>query len=82
MPIPTIKCQLHVNLIHAPARELIPSIMLWLFQQWAFDLVGQIYLSSSNGHKFIIIVIDYLTKWVEVAPLSIENDKILVFFHS
>ena len=40
-------------------------------QQWAFDLVGQIHLSSSNGHKFIIIATNYFMKWVEAVPLSI-----------
>ena len=71
------QCQLHGNLIHAPARELIPSITPWPFQQWAFDLVGQIHPSSSNGHKFIITAIDYFTKWAKAVPLSIENGKIV-----
>lgn len=74
------QCQLHGNLIHAPVRELLPSITLWPFQQCAFNLVGQIHPSSSNGHKFIIISIEYFTKWVEAVPLSIENGKIVALF--
>ena len=33
------KCQKHGDLIHAPERELIPSISHWSFQRSAFDLV-------------------------------------------
>lgn len=51
------KCQLHGNLIHAPERELIPFLTHWLFQQWAFDLVGQIYPTSSNGHNSSLLLL-------------------------
>lgn len=74
------QCQLHGNLIDAPARELIPSISMWPFQQCAFDLVGLIHPSSSNGHKFIIIATNYFKKWVEAVPLSITNGKFVALF--
>ncbi len=74
------QCQLHGNLIHAPARELIPSTSTWPFQQWAFDLVGQIHPTSSNGHKFIITATDYFMKWVEVVPLTIADGKTVALF--
>ena len=74
------QCQLNGNLIHVVAKEFIPFIIFWPFQQCSFDLEGQIHPSSSNGHKFIIISIDYFTKWVELVPLSIENGKIVTMF--
>lgn len=74
------QCQLHGNLIHTPTKQLIPFILLWSFQQWAFDLVGQIHPSSLNGHKFIITATNYFTKWVEVIPLSEANGKIVAMF--
>ena len=72
--------QLHGNLIHALAKELIPSITLWPFQQWAFNLFGQIHTSSSNGHNFIITTTNYFTKWVKAVPLFIANRKIVALF--
>lgn len=63
------KCQLHGNIIHTSARDLIPFITHWPFQQWAFDLIGQIYPASSNEHNFIITTTEYFTKWVEVVSL-------------
>lgn len=74
------KCQLHGNLIHAPARDLISFITHWPFQQWAFDLIGQIYLASSNRHKFIITTTEYFTKWVEAVPLiKVTNQQVALF---
>ena len=67
-------------MIHAPAKELIPFITFWPFQQWAFDLVGQIHPSSSHGHKFIITATDYFTKWVEAVPLTVASGKIVSMF--
>ena len=74
------KCQLHRNLIHAPGKELIPSMTYWPFQQWAFELVGKIHASSSSGHKFIITATEYFTKWVEVVPLSATTGKHVALF--
>ncbi|RVW28405.1 Retrovirus-related Pol polyprotein from transposon 297 [Vitis vinifera] len=37
------------------------------FSVWGIDIIGKISLKSSNGHEFILVAIDYFTKWVEVA---------------
>ena len=74
------RCQKHGNLIHAPSRELIPSISHWSFQHWAFDLVGKIHPKSSSGHNFIITTTDYFTKWVEALPFSIASRKKVSLF--
>ena len=73
-------CQKHGNLIHAPGRELLPSISHWPFQCQAFDLVGQIHPNSSYRHKFIITATNYFTKWVEVVPLFVASGKIVSLF--
>lgn len=53
---------------------------LWLFSRWKLDLIGQISPISSGGHKFIIIVIEYFTIWVEVIPMiSTKGPKIAKF---
>lgn len=74
------KCQKHGNLIHAPGRELIPSISHRPFQCWAFDLVGKIHPNSSSGHNFIITTTNYFTKWVEAVPVSVASGKIVSLF--
>ena len=39
----------------------------WPFSTWGIDIIGAIHPAASNGHRFILVVIDYFTKWVEVA---------------
>ncbi|GLJ26651.1 hypothetical protein SUGI_0518290 [Cryptomeria japonica] len=74
------KCQVHGDLIHAPAQELQPITTPWPFCQWGLDLVGKIHPSSSNGHKFIITTTEYFTKWIEVVPLTQVTNKQITSF--
>jgi len=33
------------------------------FKQWGIDFIGELILNSFNGHKYVLIVIDYYTRW-------------------
>lgn len=48
------------------------------FAQWGFDLIGPINPVSSAGHKWILVAIDYFTRWTEVVSLKdvIENSVV------
>eukprot|EP00253_Pinus_taeda_P028204 PITA_28204 len=39
-----------------------------LFQQWRLDFIGEIHPTFSAQHKWILIVTDYFTKWIEAIP--------------
>lgn len=54
---------------NVPKSELYSIIKPCAFRGWTIDLIGQIYPHSSRGHKYIIVAIDCLTKWVKVIPL-------------
>lgn len=69
------KCQIHGNLVHAPAQELNPLATPWPFYEWGFNLIGAIHPSSSDGHKWIITTMEYFTKWVEATPLANSTGK-------
>ena len=50
---------------------------------WNIDIIGKISSKSSNGHKFILIDIDYFTKWVEVASYAkLTSTKVANFIRS
>ncbi|WP_369010934.1 integrase catalytic domain-containing protein, partial [Escherichia coli] len=34
------------------------------------DVIGSIFSKASNGHRFIFVVIDYFTKWVEATSYA------------
>jgi len=50
------------------------------FRGWAIDLIGQIYPPSSKGHKFILVAIDYVTKWAEAIPLKNVTSSNMIDF--
>ena len=35
---------------------------------WGFDYMGS--FAASNGYTHILVVVDYITKWVEAIPTS------------
>jgi transposase InsO family protein len=57
-----------------------PIIKPWPFRGWDIDLIGQIYPSLSKNHKFILVVTDYFTKWVEAIPLKTITSKNMIDF--
>ena len=55
--------------------ELLSTVKPWPFKGWAMDLIGKIYPVSSKGHNFILVAIDYFTKWVEAVPWKKVEQK-------
>ncbi|PKI67175.1 hypothetical protein CRG98_012424 [Punica granatum] len=42
----------------------------WPFSMWGIDVIGPINPKASNGHMFILVAIDYFTKWIEAITLA------------
>ena len=61
------KCQVHGDLIKVPPHELNAMSSPWPFVAWGMDVIGLIEPAASNGHRFILVAVDYFTKWVEAA---------------
>ncbi|KAA3481786.1 RNA-directed DNA polymerase [Gossypium australe] len=64
------KCQIYGDKIHVPPSPLHVMTSLWPFSIWGMDVIGLISPKASNGHRSIFVVIDYFTKWVEVASYA------------
>ncbi|XP_070056966.1 uncharacterized protein [Nicotiana tomentosiformis] len=69
------QCQIHSDLIHSPPLELYPMSAPSPFVAWGMDIIGPIETKASNGHKFILVTIDYFTKWVEAITLKAVTTK-------
>ena len=64
-----IPCQKHGNLIHQKQEQLHSILSLWPFAKWGMHILGP--FSPGKGQvKFLIVVIDYFTKWIEAKPLG------------
>ncbi|KAL6315203.1 hypothetical protein AAG906_037435 [Vitis piasezkii] len=73
------ECQIHGDLIHVPPSELHALTSPWPFSVWGIDIIGKISPKSSNGHEFILVAIDYFTKWVEAASYArLTSSELLV----
>jgi IS30 family transposase len=62
-------CEQFENLQLAPASVLHPIMKPWPFRGWGLNFNGEVLLSSSKGHRFILVAADYITKWLEAMPL-------------
>jgi hypothetical protein len=69
------QCQIHSNLSHLPPKELYNITLPWRFSVLGIGIIGKITPNASNGHEFILVAIDYFTKWVEVASFSVLKAK-------
>ncbi|MBE2321235.1 transposase family protein, partial [Solirubrobacter sp. CPCC 204708] len=45
------------------------------FATWGIDIIGKVTPATSNGHEYILVAIDYFTKWVEAASYKTLNAK-------
>nr|KYP53812.1 Retrovirus-related Pol polyprotein from transposon 17.6 [Cajanus cajan] len=62
-------CQQHGNLIHASAEELHGISSPWPFAMWGMDILGPFPIAKGQC-KFLLVAVDYFTKWVEAKPLA------------
>ncbi|XP_071704736.1 uncharacterized protein [Rutidosis leptorrhynchoides] len=61
-------CQRHAPQNRKPRHDMIPIDSPWPFYKWAIDIVGPFPPGAGNV-KFLIVAIDYFTKWVEAKAL-------------
>nr|GEY24061.1 reverse transcriptase domain-containing protein [Tanacetum cinerariifolium] len=47
-----------------------------IFDVWALDFMGP--FSSSRGNKYILVAVDYLSKWVEAKALPTNDARVVV----
>ena len=62
---------------------LVPLNVLtapWPFVMWGIDMIGEIRLTASNGHRFILVAIDYFTKWVKAASFATVTKNVVTWF--
>jgi len=74
------ECQRFGDLQLVPAALMHPFIKSWPFRGWGLDFIGQINSPSSKGHRFVLVAIDYFTKWTEAVPLkNITHREVIEF---
>ena len=47
---------------------------------WGIDMIREIKPTASNGHHFILVAIDYFTKWVEATSFASVTKNVVARF--
>ncbi|XP_021771681.1 uncharacterized protein LOC110735803 [Chenopodium quinoa] len=63
------KCQKFAPVIHRPSRDLQPILNPLPFAQWGLDILGP-FPEAPYQKKWLIIGIDYFSKWIEAEAAS------------
>lgn len=55
-----------------------PSLCVFIFEIWGIDFIGR--FPISHGHKYILVAIDYVSKWAEAQALPTNDAQDLYQF--
>jgi len=63
------KCQRFSRIMKTAPEKFTPLTSLWPFAKWGVDIVGPMPLGKGS-RKFLVVAVDYFTKWVEAEALA------------
>jgi hypothetical protein len=67
-----IQCQRHGNLNTRDAMPLTSNLQIDLFDVWGIHFMGP--FPNSEDYEYILVAIDYVSKWVEALPCRAADD--------
>ncbi|XP_071739778.1 uncharacterized protein [Rutidosis leptorrhynchoides] len=68
------ECQFHVPISKAPRHSMITITSPWPFCKLAIDIVGS-FPTGSGSTGYLVVAINFFTKWVEAKPLNKITSK-------
>ena len=57
---------------------LNPILEIELFDVWGIDFMGP--FPNSFGNQYILVAVDYVSKWVEAIPSRTNDNKVVIKF--
>ena len=67
-------CQEHAKIFHLSSEPLPLVTSPWPFQQWGLDILGPLPIGKGQS-KFVVLAVDYFTKWAEAEPLATITEQ-------
>ncbi|GJS61553.1 reverse transcriptase domain-containing protein [Tanacetum coccineum] len=72
-------CQVHLLVPRNLQQKLTPIMSPWPFYKWGIDIAGP-FLEGPIKVKFLIVAMDYFTKWIEAKPVvTIMSNQVKIF---
>lgn len=72
------ECQITGNISRRHEMPLNNVLVCELFDVWGIDFM--VPFPSSYGNKYILVAVDYVSKWVEVVALKTNDGRVVVKF--
>ena len=72
------KCQRLGNISHRHMMPLNPILVVELFDVWGIDFMGP--FPTSFSYAYILVGVDYVSKWVEAVPCRAADHKAVLKF--
>ncbi|RDX62146.1 Gypsy retrotransposon integrase-like protein 1, partial [Mucuna pruriens] len=71
------KCQRFAEISKAPLEQLHSVTSPWPFHKWSVDILDP-FSTTSAQKKYLIVVVDYFTKYVEAEPIATISAERLI----
>ncbi|KAL6338382.1 hypothetical protein AAG906_018753 [Vitis piasezkii] len=72
------RCQRLGKLTRRNMMPLSPILIMDIFYVWGIDFMGP--FPMSFGHSYILVGVDYVSKWVEAIPCRSNDHKVVLKF--
>ncbi|KAH9802357.1 hypothetical protein KPL71_001349 [Citrus sinensis] len=72
------RCQRMGSITRRNMMPLNPILVVEIFYVWGIDFMGP--FSPSFGHQYILVAVDYVSKWVEAIPCRTNDHKVVIGF--
>ena len=72
------KCQRLGKISHRHMMPLNPILVVDVFDVWGINLMGP--FPYSFGYVYILVGVDYVSKWVEAVPCKAANHRVVLKF--
>ena len=69
------RCQRTGNISKKQEMPLKGILEIEIFDVWGIDFMGP--FPTSLGYKYILVMVDYVSKWVEVMPTLTNNTRVV-----
>ena len=73
-----LKCQAAINISKRDEMQMRPILEVEIFDLWGIGFMGP--FLPSDGKEYILVVVDYVSKWVEAIPTKTNNHREVLRF--
>ena len=72
------QCQRTGNISHKHEMPMNYILVCDIFDVWEIDFMGP--FPKSYGNEYILVAVDYVSKWVEAVALSTNDTRVVIKF--